>query len=171
MYLMMGTHSDIAFAVLWASPAMDWPTEADWIGVECTLKYLWGMSNYGSLYWAGNSKGVLEAFSNPDLAGDVRTRPSTSGALAVYAGSAIAWSSQLQRSVALSTTEAEFIAPSEGAKKLLWLKCLLGELSGKCSEVPTLYVENTSTVKLMKNPEFHKQWKHIEVWYYFVREC
>jgi len=26
-------------------------------------------------------------------------------------------------------------------------------------------------VKLAKNPEFHKQWKHIEVWYYFVPEC
>ena len=70
---------------------MDRPTEADWIGVKCILKYLWGMSNYNSLYWAGNSKGVLEAFSDPDFAGDVRTRPSTSGVLAVYAGSAIAW--------------------------------------------------------------------------------
>jgi len=73
--------------------------------------------------------------------------------------------------VALSATEAKFIAASEGAKELLWLKCLLGELGGKCSEVPTLYVDNASTVKLAKNPEFHKQSKHIEVLYYFVREC
>jgi hypothetical protein len=70
---------------------------------------------------------VLEAFSDPNLAGDIRTRPSTSSVLAVYAGSTIVWSSQLQRSVALSATEAEFIAASEAAKELLWLKCLLGE--------------------------------------------
>jgi hypothetical protein len=56
---------------------------------------------------------VLEAFNNPDLPGDVKTRPSTSGVLAVYAGSTIAWSSQLQQSVTLSATEAEFIAASE----------------------------------------------------------
>jgi hypothetical protein len=114
---------------------------------------------------------VLEVFRDPDLAGDIRTSPSTNSVLAVYAGSATAWSSQLQRSVALSATEAEFIAASEGAKELLWLKCLLGELGGKCSEVPTLYVDNSSAVKRAKNPEFHKQSKHVEVQYYFVCEC
>jgi hypothetical protein len=56
---------------------------------------------------------VLEVFSDPDLAVDVRTRPSMSGVLAVYAGSTVAWSSQLQWSVALSATEAEFIAASD----------------------------------------------------------
>jgi len=61
------------------------------------------------------------------------------------------WSSKLQRSVTLST-EAEFIAASEVAKELLWLKILLGELGGKGSEVPTLYVDNASAVKLAKNP-------------------
>jgi len=45
-----GTHTDIVFAVSRASQAMDRPTEADWIGVKCILKYLWGMSNYNSLY-------------------------------------------------------------------------------------------------------------------------
>jgi hypothetical protein len=54
------------------------------------------------MYGAGNSKGMLEAFSDADFADDVRTKRSTSGAVAVYAGSATAWSSQLQRSVTLS---------------------------------------------------------------------
>jgi len=94
---------------------------------------------------------VLKAFSDADFADDVRTRRSTSGVLAVYAGSAIAWSSQLQRSVTLST-KAEFIAASKGAKELLWLKSLLGELGRKGSEVPTLHVENASAVKLAKTP-------------------
>lgn len=89
--------------------------------------------------------------------------------MAVYAGSAIAWSSQLQQSVALKTTEAELIAASEGAKELLWLKPLLGELSENCCELPTLYVDNASAVKLEKNANFHKQSKHVEVRYYFVR--
>jgi hypothetical protein len=73
--------------------------------------------------------------------------------------------------VALSAAKAESIAASEGNKGLLWLKCLLGELGGKCCEVPTLYVDNASAVKLAKNPEFRKQLKHVEVWYYFVHEC
>ena len=109
------------------------------------------MSNYGLLYGAGNSKEMLEVFSNGDFASDVRIRQSTSGVVAVYAGSAIAWSSQLQRSMALSTTEAECITASEGAKELLWLKHLLGKPGGKFSKEPTLYVD-----KLAKNPEFLK---------------
>jgi hypothetical protein len=73
--------------------------------------------------------------------------------------------------VALSTTEAEFITASEGAKELLWLKHLLVELGGKGCEVLTLYVDNASTVKLAQKPEFHKRLKHVEVWCYFVHEC
>ena len=59
--------------------------------------------------------------------------------MAVYAGSATAESSQLQWSVAVSTTNTEIIAASVGAKGLLWLKCLLGELGGNSSVVPTLH--------------------------------
>jgi hypothetical protein len=91
--------------------------------------------------------------------------------VAVYAGSEIAWSSQREWSFELPKTETEFIAASEGAKELLWLKRLLGELGGKGSEVPTLYVDSAIAVKLAKNPEFHKRSKHVKVLYYFVREC
>lgn len=69
------------------------------------------------------------------------------------------------------STEAEFIAASDGAKELLWLKRLLGEIGENGSEVPTLYVDNASAVKLARNPEFRKRSKHIEVRYYFVCEC
>jgi len=51
---------------------MDRPTEADWTDVKSILKYLRRTSNYGLMYGAGNSKGVLEAFSDADFADDVR---------------------------------------------------------------------------------------------------
>jgi hypothetical protein len=89
----------------------------------------------------------------------------------VYAGSAIAWPSQLQRSVALSVIEVEFTAASEGAKELLWLKHLLGELGGKGSEVPTLFVDNARAVKMAKNAAFNKRSKHVKAQHYFVPEC
>jgi len=91
-YLMyLNEHIQTAFAMSRAARAMDRPTEANWTDVERILKYLWGTSNYGLLYGAGNSKWVFEAFS--DFADDVRTRRSMSGVVAVYAGSATAWSS------------------------------------------------------------------------------
>jgi len=67
--------------------------------------------------------------------------------------------------VGLSTIAAKFIAASEEAKELLGLEGLLGELGGQVSEVTTLYLDNTSAVKLAKNPEFHKRSKHVKARY------
>ena len=94
---MTGTRPDMAFTLSRAARAMVRRTEADWIDVKRALKYLRG-SNYGLLYGAGNSKGMLEEFSDADFVGDVRTRRSTSGVLAMFAVSETAWSRQLQRS-------------------------------------------------------------------------
>jgi hypothetical protein len=71
---------------------------------------------------------MSEVLSNAEFAGDVRTSWSRSGVVSVYADSGFACSSQLQRSVALSKTEAEFFAASERAKGPLWLKCLFVEV-------------------------------------------
>ena len=61
------------------------------------------------------------------------------------------------------------MAVSEAAKEVIWLNRLLGEIS-HLEEQPVLKVDNASTIKLIKNPEFHKRTKHIEVRHYFVRE-
>ena len=69
--LIWGTRPNIAFAVSRAARAMNRPTEVDWIYVKRILKYLQETKNFSFLYGAGNSKGVLEAFSNVDSKGDV----------------------------------------------------------------------------------------------------
>jgi hypothetical protein len=83
----------------------------------------------------------------------------------------VSWTSQLYRTTALSTTEAEIIAASEGAKELVQLKRLLSELLPDFAKrTPVLYIDNTSALKLTKNPECHKRSKHIEVRHFYVRE-
>jgi hypothetical protein len=57
----------------------------------------------------------------------------------------------------LSKTEIEFLAASDGAKELLWPKHLLGELGENCNDLPMLYVDNASAVKLAKISKFHKR--------------
>ena len=61
------------------------------------------------------------------------------------------------------------MAPNEAAKEGIWLNILLGEIS-HLEKQPILKVDNASTIKLVKNPEFHKRTKHIEIRHYFVRE-
>ena len=66
--------------------------------------------------------------TDANMAGDVDSRKSTSGYLVTFARGAISWWSKLQKCVALSSTEAEYIAVPEGCKEILWLKRFLQEL-------------------------------------------
>lgn len=75
-----------------------------------------------------------------------------------------------QRSVALSTTESEYIAASEAAKELIWLKRLQNEMAPNNGLIPVLFMHNQAAIRLVKNPEFHKRTKHIDVRYHFIRD-
>ncbi|XP_045461870.1 secreted RxLR effector protein 161-like [Harmonia axyridis] len=126
MYLACATRPDIAYAVSKAARSMSEPTYANWTSVKRIFRYLRGTSDQGLLYTS--SEDDVCAYSDADLAGDIETRRSTSGFVSLIGGTAVSWTSQLQKSVALSTTEAEFVASSEGAKELIWLKRLLSEI-------------------------------------------
>ena len=76
----------------------------------------------------GGSKPILEGFTDADMARDLDGRKYTIGFLFTFAGGAISWQSKLQKCVALSTTEAEYIAATEAGKEMLWMKRFLLEL-------------------------------------------
>lgn len=83
----------------------------------------------------------------------------------------ISWATELQRCTAQSTAESEYIAASEATKELVWLKRLVRTLDERLStELPVLFLDNHSAIKLTKNPEFHKRTKHIETRYHYIRE-
>jgi hypothetical protein len=168
LYLATGTRPDISYAVSVVSQVLSKPTKRHWEMVKRIMRYLKGTADLGITYRHGHDQGVLTAYSDADYAGDTKTRRSTSGVVCQYMGGPISWSSQRQRSVALSTTEAELIAASEAAKEVIWLSRLLKEITTVTTSV--LYVDNLSTVKLIKNPVYHKRSKHIEVRHFFVRE-
>jgi hypothetical protein len=134
IYLAAATRPDIAFVVNKAARVMDRPAEKDWNNVKRIFRYLRSTGNYGL-----RPPGELKVFSDADFAGDKVTRRSTTGVIAIVANGAVSWTSQLQKTTALLTTEAEIIAASEGAKELVWLKRLLSELLSDCRE-------NTRTV-------------------------
>jgi hypothetical protein len=70
----------------------------------------------------GSGQQVLDGFTNAYMAGDIDSRKSTSGNLITYSGGAMSWQSKLQKCVALSIIEAEYIAITKVAKELLWMK-------------------------------------------------
>ena len=70
---------------------------------------------------------------------------STSGLICKFGGGAITWKSKLLQCVALSTTEAEFVAASEAAREVIWLARLFDDLT-VLTKVPTLHIDNQSAI-------------------------
>ena len=126
MYVMVCTRLDIAQAVSTVNRFMSNPGRPHWEAVKWILRYLWGSTDMKICF--GGSESKLIAFSDSEMAGDVDTRKSTTGYLVTHSGGAVSWQSRLQKCVALSSTEAEYIAITEASKELLWLKRLAGEL-------------------------------------------
>lgn len=84
---------------------------------------------------------VLKGYFDADLGGCSDTRKSTTGFVFTVGGIAVSWMSRLQKSVALSTTEAEYMAISEASKEMIWLKNFLAEL-GKKQQDSALYSDS-----------------------------
>ena len=116
----------------------------------------------------GGSKPILEGFTDADMAGDLDGRKSTSGFLFTFAGGAISWQSKLQKCVALSTTEAEYIAATEASKEMLWMKRFLLEL-GLSQLAYVVFCDSQSAMDLSKNSMYHSRTKHIDVRYHWLR--
>ena len=68
-------------------------------------------------------------------------------------GAAISWKSQRQKSTALSTAEAEYIALAECAKEALWIQGLLSELSATEQTSILIYKDNQAAIKLAAKPD------------------
>ena len=88
----------------------------------------------------------------------------------MFGSAAISWSSKKQPIVTLSTTEAEFVAAASCACQALWLRNILHELQFKQPESTQIFCDNSSTIKLSKNPVLHGRCKHIDVRYHFLRD-
>ncbi|XP_042029929.1 secreted RxLR effector protein 161-like [Salvia splendens] len=95
-----------------------------WIGLKWLLRYLNGASSYGLVYKAGakSQDGALVGFCDSDYAANRDNRRSQTGYVFNLYGTTISWKSGLQHVVALSTTEAEYIAMTEAVKEAIWLK-------------------------------------------------
>jgi hypothetical protein len=136
--------------------------------VKWILRYLRGTLRVCLCF--GNGKQVLDGFTDADMAGDIDSRKSTSRYLITYSGGAVSWQSRLQKCVVLSTIEAEYIAITEAAKELLWIKKFLQEL-GLQQERYLLYCNSQSAIHLSKNSTFHSRSKHINVRYHWIRDA
>ena len=166
------TRPDIAFAVGYVSRFMEEPRQEHLVAVKHLLRYIAGTVDYGIVYsklLSGDNR--LMGYSDSDWGGDADERRSTAGVIFFLGRLPVTWQSQKQKSVALSTCEAEYVAGAAGACQAMWLIQLLGDITGKEVQQPILKMDNQSAIALSKNPILHDRSKHIDTKFHFIRDC
>jgi len=175
MYLMVGTRLDVAFSIGKLSRSLSCYGKENWAAIKRVLRYVKSSMEKG-LVFDKNSSCVLQGFCDADWAGDHETRRSTTGFTFIFGGAAVSWGSKLQKTVALSTIEAEYMALCEASKEAVWLNKIVQSVTTQglrtaISGGPiNIKVDNGGCIDFSKNPVEHKRTKHIDIRYHFVRE-
>ncbi|GKA89904.1 integrase, catalytic region, zinc finger, CCHC-type containing protein [Tanacetum coccineum] len=108
-------------------------------------------------------------FADADHAGFQDTRRSTSGSMQFMGDRLVSWSSKRQKSAAISSTEAEYIAMSGCCAQILWMRSQLTDYGLRFNKIP-MYYDNKSAIALCCNNVQHSRSKHIDIRFHFIKE-
>jgi hypothetical protein len=168
MYIMLGTRPDVAYAVTKmvqhaANPSQDHLDRALHI-----CRYLAGTSNYALVYNGKSNKGLI-ACTDSDWASNPVDCRSTTGYMVKLADGIFSWNSRAQCTVAMSSTEAEYMSLSDTSQQLVWIKVLLSELGINLGPIP-LCRDNQGSIFMASNPVQEHRIKHIDICFHYVHE-
>lgn len=167
MYIAVGSRPDIAHAVSYLSQFNDCHTETHWKSAKRVLRYLKGTKDCCLTFQKGGLE--IAAFADSDWGRNEADRRSYTGFVFRLGKSIVSWESRKQKTVALSSTEAEYMSLSDTCKEALFLRKFLKEILGKTPKI-IIYNDNQSAQKLCKNSMFHARTKHIDIRHHFIRE-
>ncbi|GJS95418.1 retrovirus-related pol polyprotein from transposon TNT 1-94, partial [Tanacetum coccineum] len=144
------------------------PTKKHLEALKRVFRYLRGTINWG-LWNPKDTAMALTAYADADHAGYQDTQRSTSRSAQFLGDKLVGWSSKKQKSTAISTTEAEYIAMSRCCAQVLWIRSYLTDYGFAFNKIP-LYCDNRSAIALCYNNVQHSRSKHIDIRHHFVRE-
>lgn len=170
MYAMICKRPNISHAVGIVTTYMHNPGKGHWQAVKWILRCIQKTMDVGLLFVQDDTLGQsVIGYVDSDYTGDLDKRRSTTGYVFNFAGGSISCKSTLQSTVALSTTEAEYMAITEAVKEAVWLQGLFENL-GLIQEHINVYWDSQNAIHLTKNQVYHACTKHIDVRFHFVRE-
>lgn len=167
------TRPDISYAVNILSQFQSNPGIPHWNGLLKLLGYVFQTRNLKLKLSC--VKPYIITYSDADFAANRDDRTSLGGQLVLLGNSPISWRTFKEKSVSLSSMEAEFVAMTEATKELTWYGNILGEcydrkLLGGNQAKPVLLVDNMAAIDFVKSPIENHRSKHIDVKLFFVRD-
>ena len=146
-WLGLGTRPDIAFAASSLARFGHNPGRTHWEAAKRVLRYLKGTKNWRLTL--GGSASALAVYTDAYL---------------------VSWKSKKQTCVALSSTEAEYMALCQASKESVWMADFLGSLGVSLQGLVVINADNQGSIALTRNPVFHDRSKHIDIQYHFARD-
>ncbi|GAV80958.1 hypothetical protein CFOL_v3_24417 [Cephalotus follicularis] len=159
---------DIMFSVCLCARFQSSPKESHLHAAKRIFKYLAYTLTLG-LFYSRDSCFDLHAYSDADYGYFKVDHKSTNGTCQLLENMLISWFSKKINSIALSTTEAEYIAAGSCCAQILWMKNQLEDYGFVFKSVP-IKCNNTNTICLSKNPIQHSKTKHIEIRHHFIHD-
>jgi len=169
LYVQIGSRPDISFAVVCLSQFASNPSQQHLCLAKYVLAYLNTTKDYALCYAGGTSGDGLVGYADSSW-GDQEDRHSTSGYVFLLANAAISWCLRKQKTVAQSTTEAEYMSLAEASNQAAWYRSFMEELGYEVSSPIPMHCDNKGTVDLALNPVTGRWSKHIPIKYHAIRE-
>ena len=157
------------YAASLLSRFMHKPTQIQFGIAKRVLRYIQGSINFGIMF-ERNVMPKLFGFCDSDWGGSVDDSKSTSGYAFTLGTGIFSWQSKKQKTVALSTAEAEYVSASLATSQAIWLRSIMEDFGEKQGEPTPILCDNKSAIAMAKNPVFHNRTKHIARKHHFIRD-
>ena len=165
---MLGTRPDITYAVTKLAQFSVNPSKEHMSKAQYILRYLNSTRKYAMVFNGSSDEGLI-AHMDSDWAADVIKRRSITGYFFKLANGVFSWQSRAQKTVALSSTEAEYMALSNTSQQAVWIQSLLRELGFIILTIP-ICGDNQGSIFIGSNPVQERRSKHIDIRYHYVRQ-
>jgi hypothetical protein len=170
-YLSCITRPDIAYTVGQLASFTSDPGVAHWNAIKHLFRYIKCTIDYAITYSPDPLMSQLfTTYSDANHGGCKDTGRSTGAYIVKMGTGVVSWMSKRQSIVALSTTEAEYMAACEAGKEIVWMRKMLQELGFPMTAPSVLYMDNQSAIQVAKHLEHHGRMKQLDLSWFWLRD-
>jgi hypothetical protein len=195
IYAMVTCRPDISFPVIKLSQYSSNPAREHYKAVTDILQYLKCTNDKGIYFWRSSHNKdlpepqtshkneptdvdatiqdkphLIQVASDSDWGGDTKHRRSLTGFVIKMAGGCIYYKSKFQPTIALSSTEAEFVAATEAGKAILYVRTILEEIEIEQKDATTLYIDNNGALNMANQQQLTRNTRHMELKQFTVQQ-